>query len=168
MKIVSCLVLFVLLSACASFGPSTGISTNLKSHTKASKSLNEPTFSMIEKMDDGETVLTVSVNDYGSLDGSIIFSKSNVAKYIDLIDEYNKQGSLAESRIGGFTKELGKADSWSHGSLKFTYINASENYLSISYCIVNSCLDFQALNFDDKNTLELKALLKELQAGNLI
>ena len=173
MKFLKLGVLVLALSGCTTVQESTRLTTELEAkeyNSLYAQYLNRPTFTSIEKMSDGSTVLVISRDDYGLSTSPLRFSKKNVSKYTSLIDKYFEWNKLASSRGDAITKDIGKADTWGNsisGSLKFTFHsgNSANHYLSISFCAAGTCLDEQALYFDPKNTLELKKLLVQLKTN---
>ncbi|MCG3760637.1 hypothetical protein [Vibrio cincinnatiensis] len=173
MKILKLGLLALVLAGCTTVEQSTRLSTNLEAreyNSVYSKYMDRPTFTSIEKMSDGNTVLAISRDNYGTTSSPLRFSKEHVSKYTALIDKYIEWNQLAISRGDAITKEIGKAETWGNsmsGTLKFTFHsgNSAVHYLSISFCAAGTCLDDQALYFDLKNSQELKNLLVQLGSG---
>jgi len=134
--------------------------------------MDRPTFASIEETSDGETLLAVSMDTYGSYESSLRFSKTNVDGYISLIDKYSKWEDLAKSRKDAFTKEIGSVNTWGNGpqgTLKFIFHSGNEHshYLSITYCAAGTCLDDYSLYFDDVNAKALKSILSDLKVEKI-
>jgi hypothetical protein len=173
MKTLKLGMLALVLAGCTTVDQSTRLSTGLEAkeyNSVYAKYMDRPTFISIEMMSDGNTVLAISRDNYGTTSSPLRFSKENVSKYIALIDKYFEWNQLAISRGDAITKEIGKAETWGNsisGTLKFTFHsgNSAVHYLSISFCAAGTCLDDQALYFDFKNSHELKSLLIQLDSG---
>jgi len=173
MRLLSFALFCITLAGCTTIQQNTRLSTSL--HAKeynsiAAQYMDRPTFSEVEQMSDGETVLSVSIDNYGSAQSSLRFSKKHVQEYLAFIDKYSEWEQLAKSRGDAFTKEIGSASSWGNGmagALKFTFHSGNSNvhFLSIAFCAAGTCLEDKALYFDAKNTTELKALLQNLKSG---
>lgn len=175
MKIFNLGLLALVLTGCTTVEQSTRLSTNLESreyNSVYSKYMVRPTFTSIEKMSDGNTVLAISRDNYGTTSSPLRFSKELVSEYTALIDKYFEWNQLAISRGDTITKEIGKAETWGNsmsGTLKFTFHsgNSAVHYLSIAFCAAGTCLDGQALYFDLKNSQDLKNLLVQLGSGTI-
>ena len=175
MNILKIAALILVLFGCTTVEQSTRLTTDLKAreyNSIASKYMDRPTFTSIEKMSDGDTVLAISRENYGSTESPLRFSKNHVSSYTSLIDKYFEWENLAKSRGDAITKEIGRAKTWGNtmsGSLKFTFHsgNSTIHYLSISFCAAGTCLDEQALYFDSANTSKLKDILGQLASGKL-
>ncbi len=175
MRSLTLAILLISIFGCTSVQQSTRLSTNL--HAKeynsiASKYMDRPTSSTVEKMSDGATVLAISIDNYGTTQSSLRFSKKHVTEYLNLINKYLEWEQLAKSREDAFTKEIGRADTWGNGiagTLSFTFHsgNSSIHFLSVAFCATGTCLDETALYFDTKNAIELKALLKKFESGSI-
>lgn len=173
MKILKLGILTLILAGCTTIEQSTRLSTNLEAREYNSvyaKYMDRPTFTSIEKMSDGNTVLAISRDNYGTTFSPLRFSKDYVSQYTVLIDKYLEWNQLAISRGDAITKDIGKAQTWGNsmsGTLKFTFHsgNSTVHYLSISFCAAGTCLDDQSLYFDSKNARELKNLLVQLGSG---
>ncbi|GLS27718.1 hypothetical protein [Marinibactrum halimedae] len=166
------------LAGCASVQESTRVATNLKAREYNSLAANymlRPTFTSVENMSDGSTVLSVSRDGYGGNDhmvAPIRFLQSNTDGYVSLIDKYFEWDELALSRGDAITKEIGRVDSWSagpSGEIKFVFHsgNSERHFLSVSFCAVGTCLDDNALFFDPVNAKELKRLLLQLSSNEI-
>ncbi len=168
MKLLKLGVIALALTGCSAVEQSEKLSTNLEVKEYSSehaKYMPFPSFTSIEQMSDGSTVLALSRDYYyGTVATPLRFSKSNAKSYAAFIDKYFDWAQLATSRGDAITKEIGKAETWkgaSTDSLKFAFHSdgAEVYYLSISSCTVDMCFDDSALYFDQKNAQELKNLL---------
>lgn len=175
MRILSVITLVFMLTACATIQQSTRLSTKLNAkeyNSIASNYMNRPTFTSVEKMSGGETVLTISMKSYRSTSNVLRFQKKYVPEYLSLIQKYMDWEQLAKSRGDAFTKEIGRASSWGNalsGTLKFTFHSGNSNahFLAVSFCATGTCLDNEALYFDKFNAIELSTLLKKLESETL-
>lgn len=173
MNILKLGILTLVLVGCTTVEQSTRLSYGLDAkeyNSVYAKYMDRPTFTSIEKMSDGSTVLAISRDNYGNTYSPLRFSKDHVSKYTALIDKYTEWNKLATSRGDAITKEIGEAETWGNsmpGKLKFTFHsgNAQVHYLSVSFCAAGTCLDDQALYFDFKNTQKLKDILIQLGSG---
>lgn len=173
MRILNVVLFALVLTGCTTVEQSSRLSTSLEVREYNSvyaKYMDRPTFTSVEKMSDGNTVLAISRDNYGTTSSPLRFSKDNVPSYVSLIEKYLEWAQLATSRGDAITKEIGKADTWGNsmsGALKFTFHsgNSAAHYLSISFCAAGTCLDDQALYFDVQNANELKILLHQLSSG---
>src|SRR6218665_1476884 len=115
MRFLALTLLLISICACTSVQQSTRLSTNLYAkeyNSVASKYMDRPTFSSVEQMSDGETVLAISIDTYGTAQNTLRLSKKHVNEYINLINKYFEWEKLAKSRKDAFTKEIGKASTW--------------------------------------------------------
>ena len=175
MRLLIYSVLIVFLSACTTVQQSTRLSSSLSAkeyNSVTSRYMERPTFSSLDQMSDGQSVITVTMDGYGSQTNIIRFSKDHVAEYLPLLRKFNEWEQLASSRGDSFTKEVGRAETWGNAlsaDLKFTFHsgNARVHYLSVSFCAVGTCLDEEAMYFDKINTLELVSLLENFQLENI-
>jgi len=175
MKLIKIGMLILLLSGCTTVEQRSRVPNNL--HAKefnsiASQYLDRPTFTSIEKMSDGETVLAISMDNYGNSSRPIRFLKSNVSNYVSLIDKYTEWEHLAKARGDAITKEIGRAKTWGNGlsgTLKFIFHsgNATNHFLAVSFCAAGTCLDDQSLYFDATDAQELKKMLLNLESGEI-
>ncbi|MGR5150083.1 hypothetical protein ACQKP8_26495 [Photobacterium alginatilyticum] len=178
-KIIFSGLILAMISGCASVQEQTRISTTLKAseyNSIASKYMERPTFTSIEKFSTGEEVLAVSmdtygVDSYGNTTSTIRYSNEQIDEYMALIDKYIKWEAIAVSRKDAITREIGNAKAWSNGVsayLKFNFHSGNEynHYLSVSFC-ATVCLDEQAQYYTKKDAVELKDLLNNMKLGKL-
>ncbi|SHO58774.1 hypothetical protein [Vibrio quintilis] len=174
------LILMISLAGCASVQKTTRISSHLTAlefNSVASRYMDRPTFVSREVFDGGEQVLAVKmstygVDQYGQDNTTIRYSRHHANEYIQLIDKYLKWESLATKRNDAFTKDVGRASSWSNGmdaELKFVFHsgNAHQHYLAVSFCTALLCLDDKAQYYDKENAKELKNLLLKLKSNRI-
>lgn len=175
MKKVIVFIFSIFLVACTTVQEETRVSSDLKVSQFNSLSYNfmgRPTFVSLESMSDGEKVLAISMDDYGSSSSLLRFSAKHVDDYRKIIDKYYQWEKLALERGDVFTKHLGEATTWGNiisGSLSFDFHsgNAANHYLLIKFCSLGKCLDDNAFYFDMKNTHILESLLKRLKNGEI-
>lgn len=165
----------LLVTACTSVQQSTRVSTNLQAmqfNSVASQFMQRPTSITAEKMSDGESVLAITMENYGVEQSAIRFSKKHVPEYRTLINKYLKWTDIAKNNSDQLTKDIGNATTWgnaSSGELKFTFHSGNQykHFLRISFCAVGTCLDDQALFFDESEAKELSQLLSDFESGKI-
>jgi hypothetical protein len=172
-------VLAFTLTACTSVSESTRLSTGLEAvefNSIASGYQPRPTFVSLEMMSDGEEVLAIQMDQYGTTQYQYGYDVHHqfrmlptaIPEYLAILDQYDRWRDTAIERGDAITREMGRAPAW-HGELKFEFHsgNAQRHYLLVSICAVGTCLDDQALGFDAVNVDRLRTTLRRWQAGEL-
>lgn len=167
------------LAACTSVSESTRLSTGLEAvefNSIASGYQPRPTFVSLEMMSDGEEVLAIQMDQYGTTQYQYGYEMhhqfrmlpSAIPEYLALLDQYDRWRETAIERGDAITREMGRAPAW-HGELKFEFHsgNAQRHYLLVSICAVGTCLDGESLGFDSVNVDRLRQVLTDWQAGEL-
>lgn len=181
---IAAIVSTTVLTACTTIASETRISTRVAAseyNDVASRYMERPTFASIQSLSDGQDVLRLEMDSYGSginpttgfaANYTLPFDKRFGADYLALIDKYVEWERLARERGDLIDREIGSAPTWSSlggtGSLKFSIFSSSANaqMLVVSYCVSVGCSD-QAFTFSRVNALELRKLLADFTDGRI-
>lgn len=166
--------LLLLTGGCTAVKTKTAISSPLQGvyfNSIASRYMERPTTVEYYEMTDGKSGVIVQVAGYGPDYGRVVFSKAQVPDYLPLLDKYQEWADKAREREDIFTKVIGEAPSHfvTSGTLRFTFDsgNAYHHYLTLLECSLGVCFDENEVTLDAANVERLKALLLQLQAGEL-
>ncbi|MEZ5938631.1 MAG: hypothetical protein R3C52_10485 [Hyphomonadaceae bacterium] len=170
-------------AGCTTISEESRISTPLAAsefNDVASRYMERPTFVSLATMSDGQTVLKVQMDDYGSgydatlgvaMDYVMFFDKRFAADYVGLIDKYLEWAQLATERGDQLEREVGRTRTWGQGGtiemrFKLYSGNAQNQYLVIETCAVGTCSD-RTMTFTPENARILRDLLKKLGEGRI-
>lgn len=174
----------IALAACTTVSSETRIPTRVSAseyNSVASRYMERPTFASIQSMSDGEEVLRLEMDTYGSninlttgvaTPYTLPFDKRFGAEYLALIDKFFEWEGLARERGDLIDREIGTAPTWSSmggtGTLKFSIFSSSlqDQMLIVEYCVSVGCSD-QRFTFSRANARELGRLLADFTEGRV-
>lgn len=183
-KIIASAIAAIALAACTTVSSETRIPTGVSAseyNSVASRYMERPTFASIQSMSDGEEVLRLEMDTYGSgvnpaigiaIPFSVPFDKRFGAEYLALIDKFFEWEGIARERGDLIDREIGTAPTWSNmggtGTLKFSIYssNLQDQMLIVNYCLSVSCSD-QYFTFSRANARELGRLLADFTEGRI-
>lgn len=183
-KIIVSAITAIALVACTTVSSETRIPTRVSAseyNSVAARYMERPTFATIQSLSDGEEVLRLEMDTYGSnvnpttglaTPYTLPFDKRFGADYLALIDKFFEWEGIARERGDLIDREIGTASTWSNmggtGTLKFSIYSASleGQMLVIEYCVSVGCSD-QSFTFSRTNARELGRLLADFTEGRV-
>ena len=141
-----------------------------------------PTWVTLRKMSDGNSVLTIEMEQYAYNPTAshapehmtpyrVSFDERFADQYISLIDKYLEWESKAQKRGDAFTKIIGKANTWAAmGTLKLGFYfhsgNESSHLLMVGLDLgISGVVDEQY--YERKDAIKLKDLILQMKLGEI-
>jgi hypothetical protein len=167
--------LAVVMGGCASVNESTRIAPGLKAvefNRVAAQYLERPTFAELNRYSDGREALVLVMDKYGQKRSAVAFLRGSEAAYDELLKKFLDWEVLARERGDQFTREIGRAPTWSQAGtaeLRFTFHSGNQalHYPELVPCLIGTCLEESGMHLTPENVRKLRELVADLREGKV-